>query len=108
MSWRLLDRDPDGTEEWFKTDPVSGKWIIRTLDPDVSPVLDASRVEQNDQRQGYSASRDLRHVARIPNIVILKWLQMGVNFFDPNDRSKIRKLLNDPDWRWLKTVPGRV
>ena len=108
MTWRLLERDEDGTEEWFKVDPVTGKWVIRTLDPDVAPVLDATRVEQNDPRRGYSASRDLRHIGRIPNIVALQWMKMGVNIFDPNDGPKIRKLLNDPDWRWLRATPGPV
>lgn len=109
MTWRLLERDPDGTEEWFRVDPVTGKWIIKTHDPDISVVPSANRRLQNDGTGGWSKSRDIRHLARIPNWVAHKWLsELHVNVYDQNDAPKVRKLLNDPDWRWLKTVDGRV
>src|SRR5256885_2004425 len=60
--------------------------------------------------RGWPASRELRRVAHVPNIVIVKWLQEGLDIFDPDPemQKRYRAKLNDPDWRWLRTAPGKV
>ena len=40
---RLLEIKPDGTEVWFKHDPIEKKNIIHYKNPDVEPVLDYAK-----------------------------------------------------------------
>ena len=43
-------------------------------------------------------------VARIPLIIVAKWRhELGVDYFNPDHQDKVDRLLNDPDWRWLRT-----
>jgi len=50
---------------------------------------------------------DLWPEAHIPDIIILKWLnEEGWSVFDPNAKAKLRRKLNDPDWRFLRLRPG--
>lgn len=75
---------------------------------DCDPILDANKALQNDG-DGYSPSRELRRVASIPNVVIEKWLnEEGINFFNPDHWSAIRRKLNSNEYLWLRTAPGRV
>ena len=49
------------------------------------------------------AKEEWAHYATIPNIVVLEWRQKyGVDFFDKNHWSACMKLLNDPEYRYLK------
>ena len=46
-------------------------------------------------------------VARIPLIVIAKWRnELGVDYWNPDHQDKVDALLNDADWRWLRTDGG--
>jgi len=57
---------------------------------------------------GYAPSRELRRVASIPLVLVLKWLnEEGWYAFDPNARGKLKQKLNDPEYLWLRTAPGR-
>jgi hypothetical protein len=43
-------------------------------------------------------------VARIPLIVIAKWRnELGIDYWNPDHQDKVDALLNDADWRWLRT-----
>ena len=108
MSERLLDRNPhSGLEAWFSHDAASGVSTIR-YHQDAGPVIEANKRRQNES-DGYSASRELRRAASIPPIIVLKWLtELGVNVFDRDHWPAVRRLLNDPDWRWLRSAPGKV
>ena len=104
---RLLEVQPDGVVEWFHFDPSSGEMAIEHVQ-DVEPVLDANR-ERANHHDGFSPSRELREVGEIPAIVVLKWLnEYGVNVFDRNHWPAVKRLLRDPDWRWLRCSPGRI
>ena len=48
-------------------------------------------------------------VARIPLMVIAKWRnELGVDYWNPDHQDKVDALLNDADWRWLRTDEGRL
>lgn len=90
-----LHRGSDGTLTFERTQ-------------DCEPILERNKALQNDG-DGYSPSRDLRRVASIPNVVIEKWLnEDGINLFDPAHADAVRRKLNDPEWRHLRTAPGQV
>lgn len=51
-----------------------------------------------------------RYVAEIPEIVIERWFKEGINFYsaDPDMQRKVAQKLNDPEYRYLRTSPGRI
>ena len=109
MNGRLLDADPQtGLRTWHDYDHDSGLTRI-TYVQDVEPLLDANRAAANaaSGRMG-----DMTHVASIPASVQLQWLiEKGVDILDPDHRQAVAKLLDDPEWRYLKVrniILGRV
>lgn len=108
MGERLLDRNPHtGLEAWFSHDAASGVSTIR-YHQDAGPIIEANKRAQS-QGDGYSATRELRRAAGIPAIIIMKWLvEDGINVFERDHWPAVRRKLNDPEWRWLRSAPGRI
>lgn len=104
---RYLGHDPSaGMDEVFHFDQSNGDFAVETSQ-DVEPILDRNKRLRNDT-DGYTPSRDMKHIATIPNVVIELWLnRYGVNVFRKDHDSAVRRLLNDPEWRNLRTSPGR-
>ena len=96
-------RSPEFKTKIFTED----KKIYIVRQQDVEPIL-----EDNKRMQltgaGYSRDKFIKFLARIPVVVIEHWLNKGINIFDKNDEKKIMALLNDPEWKYLKTIDGRV
>ncbi|GAG52779.1 unnamed protein product, partial [marine sediment metagenome] len=48
--------------------------------------------------------------ASIPLVVVEQWMKEGINMLRPTeeDKKKIRQKLNDPEFRYLRTAPGRI
>lgn len=67
-------------------------------------------IEDNKQRLNNTPrilKADFWPEAHIPDIIILKWLnEEGLNIYDKNAKAQLRRKLNDPDWRFLRTRPG--
>jgi len=75
---------------------------------DVEPVL-VRNGRLRDRDDGYSRSRELRRVASIPAVVQLAWIRRyGADPLAKGNEALLRRLLNDPEWRYLRTAPGRV
>jgi hypothetical protein len=81
-----------------------GSWSVETR-ADISDVLDHNKELQNHgPRPGSLDTPWMRKVASIPPVIIVKWLnEYGINFYDPDHEQAWVKLLNDPEWRWLRT-----
>ncbi len=81
---------------------------------DVAPILDFNKACQNDSdfRDGYTPSGDMKHVARIPVVVLEQWYKEAGRptggVYGPAMNEVIRKKLNDPDNRFLRTGLGEV
>lgn len=89
-------------------DVGDGKFALQATQ-DVQPILDANKADQTFNPSGYSPSRELKHVARIPLVVAEKWLNdYGVDVLNPDHKPAVRKLLNDRDWLFLRTGNGLV
>lgn len=86
----LYSRYVDGEGEQFHIEKVQ----------DVEPILDANR---RDRNSGANDNGWLRHVARIPMIVHLQWLNEGFDCQDPNNRSALMRRLNSSEWQYLRT-----
>lgn len=103
---RLLN-ESGGVKTWFSTDPMTGCIIIR-YQQDVEDIINGNIAMQNSGHDGFSPSRDLRHVASIPLGIYLTWLQEGFDLFNPDDAQIVRRKLNDPDYRHLRTGLGVI
>jgi hypothetical protein len=90
-------------------DESTDSLIIRTSQ-NCDAILERNKELQNEglHGDGYSASRNWRRAATIPLVVIHKWLQEGVNFYDKNDAAAVKRKLNDPEYAYLRTSRGRV
>jgi len=106
MSKRVLDYDPmTGITRYFDYVPENDTAVIYS-EQDVSPILEVNKALQNEPeawKQG--VKRGWAHYGHIPNIVIEKWLnEHGVDIYNKDHRKKIFWLLNQPEYRYLKTT----
>lgn len=103
MTKRLLNHNEDtGITTWFEHDSAARKNIITTTQ-DVTEIIDTNKKIQNES-DGWSKSRFLRHAASIPMTLIFKWLhEEGINAFDPNHKKAVLKKLDSNEYRHLRT-----
>jgi hypothetical protein len=109
MSRRLLEFDAQtGIAEYHHYDSLADRTVIETVQ-DVAPILERNKALQRADDRGWSASRDLRRAATIPDIIVLKWRNdHGIDVFNRDHWPAVKRLLNDPEWRYLRTAPGRL
>lgn len=70
---------------------------------DVDTVLDWNAREANHVTQ----TGDMRRAARIPDMVQYEWwFKHGVKAWDPDHQDGVKRLLNDIDYRKLRTGGG--
>ena len=107
---RLLDYDPlTGKTEWHYYDPLTKRTTIETVQ-DIEPILEMNRKMQNDDSYTKDGIKnEMWHVACIPEVIQLKWLnEHGVDVFNNDHWKKVKQLLNSPDYKYLKTTTGRI
>ncbi len=109
LAKRLIDYDPfTETTSWFEYDAILDKTTIYT-EQNVDRYIEANKKRQsNPDYFGYGVKQEYAHVATVPNSVIHKWMKEGINFYRSDDWPKVRKKLNDPEWKYLKTFTGKV
>ncbi len=98
---RLLDYDPStGMKTWFSSsDDDCGTWNLR-YEQDVSPLLDANKAAQNES---FDKRADMWHAASIPNVVLMEWItKHGIEYWNPNHRDGVKRLLNSDEYRHLR------
>lgn len=103
---QVLEYDPwSGITTTFDYDEASDTTII-SREQDVSSLLDFNKTLANEDgvtKEGIKNSWWL--YANIPNIVIEKWLnEHGVNVYDKDHNKAVFRLLNQPEYRYLKTT----
>lgn len=106
---RLLTSDPlTGSKTYFHKDPVTGL-ITLEEQQDVTDIIEGNKIAQNDGTNGWTPSRDMKHVATIPLCVLHQWsVEAGVHMNSPAMGEIIKKKLNDPDFRGFRTGLGIV
>lgn len=89
-------------------DKLENQFVIERVQ-DVEDILDLNKHLQGEQ-QKWAGS--FRHIGNIPNVILEKWMnEDGVNLLGmPGDAwgQYIKRKLNDPDYRWLRTTTGRL
>ena len=82
---------------------------------DVEPTMERNKAVYNGHG-GWASDRTgqspggMRHVAAISPLQLVMLLNMGIDVFsqDPDQQKRLWRLLNDPDWRHLRTTPGTL
>jgi hypothetical protein len=104
---RLFDYDPvSGAVETFHYDAETDNWTIQRR-ADVQPAIDRNKALANhwDGRIG----RNLRHVASIPEDVVLLWRQMyGIDAQSKRDWPMVKRLLNSNEYLDIRCSKYRV
>lgn len=106
MTKRVLDYDPyTGITTNFDYIPETDTTIIER-EQDVSVILDANKAIQNETWISQKGIKDGWWLyGQIPMIVIEKWInEYGVDVFNKDHQKAVFKLLNDPQYRYLKTT----
>ena len=106
MSGTFFDYDPMLNQtEYFHSDTAAKTFTIQTVQ-DVEPILEFNKRQFNDG-DGYTPSRDMKKIASVPLNVVELWKEKyGFDLFNKNHAQGVRRLLNDADWRYLRTAPG--
>ena len=73
---------------------------------DVEPILEWNKASRSEQQRSDWG----RHVARIPNVIFVKWLDEAhargnthLRMFTPEFDLIVQKKLGDPEWAYLRT-----
>jgi hypothetical protein len=106
MTERLLSHDPiTGLTEWHSYDELTDTTIIRT-EGDSEPYLDMNKKMANDTDFTKKGIKDEFWLyASIPPAVQVQWLiEKGVDVYNKHHGKEISKLLEHPDYRYLKTT----
>lgn len=75
---------------------------------DPNPVIQRNKELLASGDDGYNPSRDFRRVASIPPGVVVQWYREGINPLRNEDWPKVAARLDDPQWWFLRTAPGKV
>ena len=102
--WELLDYNPaTGVRKWIAADQHEEDAVLIRTEFETfhtNAILDANKAAQNENtgRMG-----DMARVASIPTSVMYEWLhKFGVNAWNPHHADGVKRLLNSPDYRYLK------
>jgi len=102
---RLLEHNEStGLTQYFHYDETADTYTIETV-ADSDPVL-----EENKRRYNSPVKRgDFHLVASIPPEIIVKWrAEYGVEIENKDHWPRVKRLLNDSEWRYLRTAPGVI
>ena len=106
MDKRLLSHDPiTGLFTYHSYDSQTNESII-SYEADSRPILEENKLQANDDdftKEGIK--RGMWKYASIPVEVQMDWLiNHGVDIYNKDHAAKMSKLLNDPEYRHLKTT----
>jgi hypothetical protein len=106
MTKRLLDYDPNtGLKTFHQYDEAEDRTIL-TYEQDVEQILDQNK---RDLNHGNHKMGDGYLAARIPSVIMLKWMtDYGVDVMNPDHADAVKRLLNSSEWMHLKRTPFRI
>ena len=85
-------------------DRAERKIVVHSMQ-DVEPILERNKILRSiEQRSDWG-----RHIASIPNVILVSWLNeeyvrgnMGLRIFSKEFDALVAKKLDDPDWKFLR------
>lgn len=106
MSKRLIAYDEiTGLETWHDYDPVTDEMTIGYA-ADSTPILEVNKAMANDTEFSKKGIKDgFWLYASIPAEIQVRWMiEHGIDIMNRHHGPRISKLLNDPEYRYLKTT----
>lgn len=89
---------------YWDYDEINDKEIIETVQ-DVEPILEANkRLYNNPSHRQHGVKHEFAHVAHIPMILVHKWLMEGIDVYKESDWPRVKRKLEDPDYKYLRTT----
>ena len=83
----------------------TGEFAIEHIE-DIQPLIDSNK---KLQQEDHSIRDEFRLSARIPMTVVYEWKRkFGVDLLNKDHKDAVKKLLNSPDYRYLKTTNRRI
>jgi len=80
--------------------------LTAVAEQDVEPVLEHNALLRREQQ----SSDWGRHVARVPNVILVRWLNeaycagnTSLRMFTPEFNELVQRKLAEPDWKHLRT-----
>tara|TARA_R110000744_G_scaffold176858_2_gene295660 strand:+ start:135 stop:467 length:333 start_codon:yes stop_codon:yes gene_type:complete len=103
-----LQNDSDRLQTHLQIDDEKNKAEI-TYTQDIAAVLESNKIEREEYSH-QTSHNDMQKVASIPNVVVMEWMQEGINVMNPSKEclGRIKKKLNSPDYAYLRTGGGRL
>lgn len=98
--------EPNGmVRTWH--DEGDGKYVIKSVQTVESDILERNKamLTHND---GYTADRSMQRVGSITQGVIEEYLARGINLFLPEYEGELVKLMDNSDYRHLRTAHGQL
>ena len=90
-----------GDNQIFHYHNPTGEFAIEHIE-NIQPLIDSNKKLQNED---HSIRDEFRLSARIPMTVYYEWKRkFGVDLYNKNHSQAVKKLLNSPDYRYLKTT----
>lgn len=87
---------------------IDGDLTVRRVQ-DVEDIIERNKALQTESQ---TWAGTFRHIGTIPNVILERWInESGTNVLSMGNEEFgqfVKRKLNDPDWRWLKTTSGRV
>lgn len=109
-----VERNPvTGALDHYFVDEKEGKVEIVTK-WDCKAAIEANKRQALNTIDGrkFGGRNDMYHVARIPNGVAVKLMkEYGINVhgaMSPEDERRLWRILDDPEWKYLKTINARL
>ena len=95
-----------GQKVWWR-DNYDGTATILHQE-DVEPVIERNHAMAT-HNDGWNPDKSMRRVGSIPQTLLTEWRNnKGINLTDPNHFDELRKLMNDSDYRKLRSAEWQV
>lgn len=105
--WKPLLRSQAGVD-YFIRDNEDGTFTVWSTQEN-DPLLEANKALANADDRGWSPSKDFRREGSVPMGLINKWREEeGVNVLHPSGHDFLKAKLNDIDFQYLRTSPGKT
>lgn len=106
---RLISYNPlSGVSSFYEYDSVTKETVISHTYEDVAPQLNLNKIERTDFDRT-KQNESWWKVASIPPSIQTKWLiEEGIDVCNRHHWDRVRQKLNDSDWAYLRTSPGKV
>lgn len=109
---RVVDFTAPGSpiKRTMRFDETDQKLVFEATQPNLNEVLSLNAALRNADRASSSlwGGASMVRVGQIPVWLLEKWWQEGVKWSDPEGQKRIQAYLNDRDYEYLRTAPGRI